>query len=436
MQASSSSSATTTEISHTASWYAASINQPSSYPTLNDNITTDVCIVGGGFTGINTAIELAAKGYRVVVLEANKIGWGASGRNGGQLIRGIGHNPQQFIKEIGSEGVDAVQRMGFESVQLVTERIQQYQIPCDLTMGYVDAALNSKQLNALAKEQEALQQLGYPTELTLLNINNISNYVNSECYVGGMHDSGSGHLHPLNLCLGEAAVAQQLGVQIFENSAVSNIWYSDYPRVKTAQGSVRCEFLVLAGNAYLNDLIKPIAGKVLPAGSYMIATEPLSEELHQQLLPQNSAVCDTGVVLDYFRLSADKRLLFGGMCNYSGRHPRSIAAALQPKMVRVFPELAQTKIEYEWGGMIGISANRFPQIGRIANNVYYAQGYSGHGVNTSHLAAHVLGQMISGQAELFDVFAKVTHHRFPGGKHLRSPLLALGMLWHRLKALF
>ena len=222
---------------------------------------------------------------------------------------------------------------------------------------------------------------------------------------GGMHDSGS-DIYILNLCLGEAVVAQQLGVHLFEGSAVTNVWYSDYPRVKTAQGSVRCEFLILACNAYLDDLIKPIAGKVLPAGSYIIATEPLTEGLHQQLLPQNSA-CVIPVSSWIISVSQQINDYRSVVCvTIQDDILESITAALQPKMTRVFPELAHTKIEYEWGGMIGISANRFPQIGRITNNVYYAQGYSGHGINTSHLAANVLAQMIAGQAEQFDVFIK------------------------------
>ena len=249
---------------------------------------------------------------------------------------------------------------------------------------------------------------------------------------------GSGHLHPLNLALGEAAAAAQLGVKLFENSAVTRIDYGPEVRVHTAQGSVRAKSLVLGCNAYLKDLNPQLSGKVLPAGSYIIATEPLSEARAHALLPQNMAVCDQRVALDYYRLSADRRLLFGGACHYSGRDPQDIAAYMRPKMLEVFPHLKDVKIDYQWGGMIGIGANRLPQIGRLQEhpNVYYAQAYSGHGVNATHLAGKLLAEAISGQhSDGFDLFAKVPHITFPGGKYLRSPLLALGMLWHRLKEL-
>jgi len=256
--------------------------------------------------------------------------------------------------------------------------------------------------------------------------------------VGGMIDMGSGHLHPLNLALGEAAAAQKLGVKLFEQSEVTRIDYGPEVTVHTALGNVRAKTLVLACNAYLNGLNPYLSGKVLPAGSYIIATEPLSEAQAAHLLPQNMAVCDQRVTVDYFRLSADRRLLFGGACHYSGRDPQDIGAYMRPKMLKVFPQLADVKIDYQWGGMIGIGANRLPQIGRLVDqpNVYYAQAYSGHGLNATHLAGKLLAEAISGQQQgRFDLFAQVPHITFPGGQHLRSPLLALGMLWHRLKEL-
>ncbi|MNQ96283.1 Gamma-glutamylputrescine oxidoreductase [compost metagenome] len=272
----------------------------------------------------------------------------------------------------------------------------------------------------------------------MLQANEMHTVVGSTRYVGGLIDMGSGHLHPLNLALGEASAAQRLGVQLFEHSAVTRIDYGPEVKVHAAEGSVRAKTLVLGCNAYLNDLNPELSGKVLPAGSYIIATEPLSEERAHALLPQNMAVCDQRVALDYYRLSADRRLLFGGACHYSGRDPKDIAAYMRPKMLEVFPQLSAVKIDYQWGGMIGIGANRLPQIGRLKDqpNVYYAQAYSGHGVNATHLAGKLLAEAISGQhSGGFDLFAKVPHITFPGGKHLRSPLLALGMLWHRFKEL-
>ncbi|ALE90439.1 NAD(P)/FAD-dependent oxidoreductase [Pseudomonas versuta] len=423
---------------HTASYYAASSLPQPDHPVLQGEHVADVCVVGGGFSGLNTALELFERGMSVIVLEAHKIGWGASGRNGGQLIRGVGHGLEQFEGIIGKDGVRQMKLMGLEAVEIVRQRVERYNIACDLTWGYCDLANKPRDLEGFAEEAEELRGLGYRHETRLLQANEVRSVVGSDRYVGGLVDMGSGHLHPLNLALGEAAAAAQLGVKLFENSAVSRIDYGPEVRVHTAQGSVRAKSLVLGCNAYLKDLNPQLSGKVLPAGSYIIATEPLSEAQAHALLPQNMAVCDQRVALDYYRLSADRRLLFGGACHYSGRDPQDIGAYMRPKMLDVFPHLADVKIDYQWGGMIGIGANRLPQIGRLPDqpNVYFAQAYSGHGVNATHLAGKLLAEAISGQqSHGFDLFAKVPHITFPGGKYLRSPLLALGMLWHRLKEL-
>jgi len=423
---------------HAASYYAASSLPQPDYPALAGELTADVCVVGGGFSGLNTALELAERGFNVVLLEARKIGWGASGRNGGQLIRGVGHGLEQFTKVIGSDGVRQMKLMGLEAVDIVRQRIERLQIPCDLTWGYCDLANKPADLEGFAADAEELRSLGYRHESRLLQADEMHSVVGSKRYVGGLIDMGSGHLHPLNLALGEARAAQQMGVRLFEHSAVTRIDYGPEVKVHSARGTVRAKTLVLGCNAYLNDLNPQLGGKVLPAGSYIIATEPLSPAQARELLPQNMAVCDQRVALDYYRLSADRRLLFGGACHYSGRDPKDIAAYMRPKMLAVFPQLAAVKIDYQWGGMIGIGANRLPQIGRLKDqpNVYYAQAYSGHGLNATHLAGKLLGEAISGQhGGGFDLFAKVPHITFPGGKHLRSPLLALGMLWHRLKEL-
>ena len=423
---------------HTASYYAASSLPQPDHPVLQGELVADVCVVGGGFSGLNTALELAERGMSVVLLEAHKIGWGASGRNGGQLIRGVGHGLDQFEGVIGKDGVRQMKLMGLEAVEIVRQRVERFNIACDLTWGYCDLANKPRDLEGFAEEAQELRDLGYRHETRLLPASEVRTVVGSDRYVGGLIDMGSGHLHPLNLALGEAAAAVQLGVKLFEHSAVTHIEYGSQVRVHTAQGAVRAKTLVLGCNAYLKDLNPHLSGKVLPAGSYIIATEPLTEAQAQAVLPQNMAVCDQRVALDYYRLSADLRLLFGGACHYSGRDPQDIGAYMRPKMLEVFPYLKDVKIDYQWGGMIGIGANRLPQIGRLPehSNVYYAQAYSGHGVNATHLAGKLLGEAISGQHSTgFDLFNKVPHMTFPGGKYLRSPLLALGMLWHRLKEL-
>ncbi|WP_439886740.1 NAD(P)/FAD-dependent oxidoreductase [Pseudomonas sp. MBLB4123] len=421
---------------HAASYYAASVNRQLDFPPLDGELRADVCVVGGGFSGLNAAIELAQKGLSVVLLEARKVGWGASGRNGGQLIRGVGHGVEQFEPVIGNDGVRQLKLMGLEAVEIVRRRVEQFAIDCDLTWGYCDLANKPSHLAGFAEDAEELRSLGYRHELRLLQAEQMGEVVGSTRYVGGLIDMGSGHLHPLNLALGEAAAAQSLGVQLFENSPATRIDYGPEVRVHTARGQVRAAHLVLGCNAYLGQLQPSLGGKVLPAGSYIIATEPLAEAQAKALIPQNMALCDQRVALDYYRLSADRRLLFGGACHYSGRDPADIAGYMRPKMLKVFPHLKDVRIAYQWGGMIGIGANRLPQIGRLKDqpNVFYAQAYSGHGVNATHLAGKLLAEAIAGQAGGgFELFARVPHMTFPGGRYLRSPLLALGMLWHRLK---
>ncbi|OEE67917.1 FAD-dependent oxidoreductase [Enterovibrio norvegicus FF-33] len=427
---------TSSKLAHTQSYYAATAKYPQRYPELTESITADICIVGGGFSGVNSAIELALRGYSVVVLEANKIGWGASGRNGGELIRGIGHGIEQFTNQIGKDGVEAINQMGVEAVEIVKDRVGAFNIDCDLTMGYCDLALKPAHMKELEDDFNGLKQSGYAHEIRMLDKEAMPEVIGSERYIGGMLDMGSGHLHPLNLVTGEAAAAASLGVQMFEDSAAIEIIKGNRPLVKTNKGQVTCQYLLLAGNAYIgNKLESYIGGKVLPAGSYIVATEPLTDEQVQSTIPKNMAFADLSIALDYYHLSGDNRLLFGGLCTYSGKDPKDITGALLPNLERVFPQLKGTNIDFEWGGMIGIGANRLPQIGRLpdAPNIFYAQAYSGHGVNATHMAGKVIAEAISGTAERFDVFARVKHMTFPGGPILRSPLLAIGMTYHKIK---
>lgn len=423
---------------HAQSYYRASADALPERPSLGSDLTADVCVIGGGFTGVNTAIELAQRGLSVILLEARRIGWGASGRNGGQLIRGIGHDVSGFAKYVGEEGVRYLERAGIESVALVGERIREHNIQCDLRWGFCELANTPAQFAAFKGEQAHLAKLGYTHETRLVGPQDMRQIVGSTVYAGGLVDMGSGHLHPLNLVSGEAQVAESLGVRIFEHTEVLELIHGETVRVRCAGGTVRAAHLVLACNAHLEELEPRLSGKVLPAGSYIIATEPLSEEMANQLIPQNLALCDQKVGLDYYRLSADRRLLFGGACHYSGRDPADIAAYMQPKMLKVFPQLADTAIEFQWGGKIGITANRFPQVGRLKQypNVFYAQGYSGHGLNVTHWCARLLAEGIhAGASQGLDIFSRVPHMTFPGGKALRSPLLALGMMWYRLREL-
>lgn len=426
---------------HTHSWYAATRNQQPVWPSLQGSLDVDVCVVGAGFTGVNTALELAQRGFRVALLEARRVGWGASGRNGGELIRGIGHDLDQFRNTLGDAGVLALKQMGTEALELVKQRIQTHQIACDLVLGYADLGTTQKHRQQLEEELQALQAINYPHPLRLLEPDELKQQVvNSDFYTGALVDEGSGHLHPLNLLLGEAQVAEQLGVSIFEQSEVLRVSKGERPVVYTAQGQVHCDRLVLGCNGYLNPDLDPwLGGKILPAGSYIVATEPLTDAQCEQLMPGRKAVADMRTALDYYRISQDNRLIFGGLCTYNGKDPKDIAAALRPNIAKVFPQLGRVNIEYQWGGMLGIGANRLPQIGQLPDcpSIYYAQAYAGHGVNATHLAAKLLAETISGETdERYQLFTQVSHLTFPGGRRLRAPLLVAGMLWHRFKELF
>lgn len=419
---------------HTTSYYAATANSQERYAALKGEHRCDVVVVGGGFTGVSAALHLAERGYDVILLEANRIGWGASGRNGGQLIDGFVEE-EKIEKRLGKAAADIAYQMGLECRDIVVERVEKYNIDCDLRFGYLDLALRDKEMRLFAQWREEKQRRNYPHEVTLVGREDLPQVIGSDIYVGGLVNRGNGHLHPLNLCRGEAAAAVGLGARIFEDSAVVRVNNGKSPSVVTADGKVSASKIVLAGNAYLGRTERKLTGAVIPAGSYIIATEALSSSLADELLPQNMACCDQRAALDYFRLSNDKRMLFGGMCNYSGRVPTSIQGSLRPNMLKVFPQLRDAKIEYEWGGNIAISMNRIPQLGRIQDNTYYAQGYSGHGVAPTHLAGKIMADIVAGDSEQFDVFSKVRHWRLPGGKWFANPALALGMLYFRLKDL-
>ncbi|MBT3673184.1 MAG: FAD-binding oxidoreductase [Porticoccaceae bacterium] len=413
---------------HAPSYYAATANWQTDYPELEEAIEADVAIVGGGFSGVATAVELSERGYKVVLLESNRIGWGASGRNGGQIIGGYGQNPGAFRSTIGSEGVDIVEGMGVECVDIIRQRIEKYNINCDLKWGYCEVGLKKRHLKAYQQWAEA------DPAMHLLDRDKIKEYVNSELYLGGYYREDWGHIQPLNLCIGEAKVAQSLGAKIFENSKVTNVTYGESPVVTTEKGSVKAGHVILCGNAYMDKLVPYLDARVLPATSCIIGTEPLSNEQLQQTMARDVAVCDSRTALDYYRLSADKRLLFGGLSNYSGLEPANAKAVMRAKMAKVFPSLKNIKIDYSWSGRMGISVRRMPQIGRIKNsNVLYASGYSGHGVAPTHMTGRLLAEAVDGDTHRFDIMNKMFHLPWPGGKLLRRPAMAAGMMFYKIR---
>lgn len=418
---------------HTASYYAATRDRVE-FPKLRSQIRADIAIVGGGFTGVSAALHLQERGYKVALVEANRIGWGASGRNGGQLIDGF-VDEEKIEKRFGIEAAKMAYRMGLEGRDIVVERIARYEIDCDLKLGYLDLALKQGDVDDFNATLAFKLRRNYPHTVELIEHAQMHEFIGTDKYVGGLFNAGNGHLHPLNLCVGEARAAAQQGAQIFEQSQVEKIRHGAKPRIDTEAGSIRADKVILAGNAYLGDVEPELRRSVIPAGSYIIATEALSGALAKELLPQDIAFCEQRTGLNYFRLSADKRLLFGGMCNYSGRNPTDITGALRPKMLKIFSQLSGVRIEYEWGGYIAISVNRIPQFGRIDGNTYYAQGYSGHGVAPTHIAGKMLADVVAGDSEQFDVFARVYHLKLPGGRWFANPALALGMLYYRIKDL-
>jgi len=422
---------------HTDSWYAASARKESDFPRLDGDIDADIAIVGGGFSGVNTALELAERGYDVVLLEANRLAWGASGRNGGQIIGGVGHNASQFRKVIGDDGVDAIYQMGIECVEIIRERVARYAIDCDIRWGYCDVALKPKHMRWFEESLQSQEKNGYPHELVLLDQREVKRFVGSDAYVGGMYNaSGGGHLHPMNLCLGEAQAAAQQGARFFEQSRVEDIVPGARVTLRTDGGSVRARQVVLCGNAYMENLAPQLATRVLPASSCMIATETLDADLAASVLPQDVAVCDPRTALDYFRLTADKRLLFGGLSNYTGLVPKNYQEVMYRKMLGIFPQLEGTRIEYAWDGQMGIGLNRMPQLGTIAENIYYIQAYSGHGVAPTHIMARVIAEAIAGKPRRLQMMSKIRHWPFPGGRYLRRPGMALGMLYFKALDLF
>jgi len=419
---------------HTGSYYAATVNEKTDYPVLQGARSSDVCVIGGGFTGVATALTLAERGFSVALIESNRIGWGASGRNGGQLISGIS-GLSKIQKKYGDGIAGMLWDLKWRGNDIVHERVDKYSIDCDLKSGFIETALKPRHMEDLEEYAAKMDAHNFPYEYELWDREKTREMLGTDAYIGGFVSYRDGHLHPLNLCIGEARAAHGLGVQIFEQSPVTNIEHGEKPRVHTANGYLEADSVVLAGNAY--HLLEPkyLSNLTFPAGSYIIATEPLSDEMVKEINPLDLAVCDLNDIVDYYRLSVDKRMLYGGRCNYSGREPASIKAAILPRMLEIYPQLKDVRIEYEWGGLIGIVLNRVPALGRINNNVYYCQGYSGHGVNATHVMGEIMSDAVAGTMEKFDLFANMKHFRIPGSQWLGNQIIALGMLYYRMKDL-
>jgi glycine/D-amino acid oxidase-like deaminating enzyme len=421
-----------TRAQHSASYYAATANWQTDYPQLAGGESADVCVVGAGFTGMSCALTLAQRGYSVVVLEAQRVGWGATGRNGGQLIHGFSSDAK-LAARLGDDYAEPLWELGWRGHAIIRQWVGQYGIDCDLKDGFLEVAAKPSHMRHLERQYRQFSSHVHAGEFRLLDRTEVREVVGTDAYTGGFLTMANGHLHPLNLCLGEARAAERLGVRIFERSPVTHIEHGARPRAHTARGYVEANSVVLAGNAYHRLEPRRLSGLTFPAGSYIIATEPLPAGIREEINPRRLAVCDSNEIVDYFRLSGDGRMLYGGRCNYSGRDPASIQAAILPRMLKVYPQLQGVQVEYEWGGKIGIVLNRIPMLGRIRGNVYYAQGYSGHGVNVAHIFGELVADAIGGTLEHYDLFAGIPHHRIPGGQWLGNQIIALGMLYFRIK---
>jgi gamma-glutamylputrescine oxidase len=419
---------------HTHSYYAASANQKIECPTLKGNHSADVCVVGAGITGLSAALNLAERGYKVTVLEANLVGWGASGRSGGQMIFGFGCDMSVIEKSAGKTAAKAMWDMSVEAIDTLRQRVEQHQIQCDLQQGHLHAAIKPRQMHELEEWQASLEKdYGYAS-LSLWNQQKIQSQMASERYIGGLYDTNSGHIHPLNYTLGLAKAALDAGVIIYTDSSVTKVTRKSQANVcHTAQGQVTAKQVLFCGNAYMGKLVPEISNKIMPVGTYIGATQPLGKERAEALIKNNMAVADINFVLDYFRMSADYRMLFGGRVSYSTLAPPNLKNSMRQRMLKVFPQLEDVSMDYTWGGNVAITMNRGPHFGRVGKDLYFAQGFSGHGIAATGLAGKLLAEAVAGQAERFDLFNEISHLPFPGGTLLRTPALVLAMAWYRLR---
>ncbi|WP_428649573.1 NAD(P)/FAD-dependent oxidoreductase [Roseibium sp.] len=415
------------------SYYAASANPAPERPALKGVVETEICVVGAGYSGLSAALHLAEKGYKVVVLEGAKVGWGASGRNGGQIVNGLNAGLDVIESRYGAEAAGHVGRMLQEGAKIIRERVEKYDIQCDLKDKNLFTAYNARHMKAFEAKQALWRRHGMDDH-EMLDREALRRHIESDAYAGGMMDHSGGHMHPLNLALGEAAAFEKNGGVIHEQTRVVSVDQSGpQPVVHTGNGEVRAKTVLLCGNAYLGYAVPELEKRVMPVSTQVMATEPLGEERAKALLPTDVCVEDARYILDYFRLSADKRLLFGGGTVYGGADPKDIKAKLLPNMEKVFPQLKGVRIDHAWSGNFALSFSRVPQLGRLGSNVYFAHGYSGHGVTGSHLFGRILSEAVDGDLSRFDVFEKLPYLPFPGGRTFRVPYSVIGSWWYGLR---
>ena len=417
------------------SYYAASDEAQAPREPLRGEQRADVVVLGGGIAGCSAALHLAKRGLRVVLLEARTVGYGASGRSGGQTIFGLAASQQALVASVGRDDARRLFDLSIEALDLTQSLIREYAIDCDYRPNHVHVATKARHVTELNEwHRELHEDYGYGSA-RVLGRDELQQHVRTERYLGGLIDSRSGHLHPLKFTRGVARAAESVGASIFENSQVLRYDKGSEVVVHTDQGSVRSAYLVLCGNAYIGHVAPSLARRILGVGTYIIATESLGAERARALLPSNAAIADINWILDYFRRSTDDRLLFGGRVSYSAVQPPQLAESMRKRMVRVFPGLADVKVAYAWGGYLDITMSRAPDFGRLAPNVFYLQGFSGHGMTLTGLAGRLVAEAVAGTAERFDVLARIPHRDFPGGRLFRRPSLVMAMMYYRLRDL-
>ena len=416
-----------------ASWYAATARPPGPFASARGDLRCDVCVVGAGYTGLSAALHLARRGYDVVVLEAQRVGFGASGRNGGQVGTGQRLEQDELEAMLGREAAHRLWDLSLEAVGMVRSLCDEGEMGCGFAEGVIHADHRRRLVaHTHARVRKLNEEYGYDG-IRPLNREEIRHLVGSDAYFGGALDIGAGHVHPLRYAFGLARLAVAAGARIFETSRVVRIEAASPARLHTETATVRAEHVLLACNGYLGGLDGQVAARVMPINNFIVATEPLGAAAARALIRDNRAVADSRFVINYFRLSEDNRLLFGGGESYGYRFPRDIAAVVRRPMLQIFPQLRSTRIDYAWGGTLAITMNRMPHFARLRGNILSASGYSGHGVALATLGGRLMAEAVAGQAERFDLMASVPTPRFPGGMLMRRPLLALAMLWYSLR---
>ena len=419
--------------SYPPSYYAASRNIVRVPVALEGEVQADICVVGAGYSGLSAALHLAEQGFKVVVVEGASVGWGASGRNGGQVVNGLNASLDTIGKRYGAQTANFVGGLVQEGAGIIYDWVERYGIDCDLQRGNIYAAYTPAHMRDLEAKQKLWRQHGMDDH-EMLDKAGIRKHIGSTVYEGGMIDHSGGHMHPLNLALGEARALEGLGGVIYENSPVTKVEQDARgATVSTAKGRVTANAVLVCGNAYLGNVVPELTARVMPVSTQMMATAPLGKERADALLPTGMCVEDVRYILDYFRLSADHRLIFGGGVVYGGTDPADVIAKLRPNLDKVFPQLADVKIDYAWSGNFALSFSRVPQLGRLGDKVYFAHGYSGHGITGSHLFGRILGEAVRGDLSRFDTFAKLPWIPFPGGRMFRAQYSTLGSWWYALK---